>query len=189
MRQLKESRGQRKQRDEYAVVLDYLPHGYALEPGLPIIQAIGTASLTLLELVPKKGVAIELKEKVYIGPGKREKIHHIKARLNPEKITETAKINLEEFIQEWVNEHEAELVDFFNKAEAINKRVHQLELLEGFGKKHVEHLLEERSKKPFESFSDLKQRIKGLVDPKKAIEKRILKELTEPVRFRLFTIK
>ncbi|MEM2463047.1 MAG: DUF655 domain-containing protein, partial [Candidatus Pacearchaeota archaeon] len=69
---------------------------------------------------------------------------------------------------------------------AINKRVHQLELLPGFGKKYTEMILKEREKKPFTSFQDIKQRLKNIPDPKKVIEKRLFEELTQEVRHPLF---
>lgn len=174
-------------KEEYAIVLDFLPYGYPLEgETIPVAQAIGENNLILLELVPRRGVLLQIKEKVYIGEGKRDKIHFIKGRLLREKLTETAKKNLEEFISEYVKRKEKEIVDFFNNAKAINKRIHQLELLPGFGKKHKEEILKEREKKPFESIEDIKKRIPSLPDPLKAVEKRILEELTTLQRHNLF---
>jgi putative nucleotide binding protein len=77
-------------------------------------------------------------------------------------------------------------IDFFNKSSAINKRLHQIELLPGFGKKHMQEILKEREQKEFESFEELKKRISNLPDPEKAIEKRILNELTGEERYNLF---
>ena len=54
------------------------------------------------------------------------------------------------------------------------------------GKKHTQEILKEREEKLFESFNEMKSRIKNLPDPKKAIEKRILEELSERQRFNLF---
>jgi predicted nucleic acid-binding OB-fold protein len=42
-------------------------------------------------------------------------------------------------------------VEFFNNAQAINTRLHQLELLPGFGKKHTKEVLDARKEKAFES--------------------------------------
>ena len=81
-----------------------------------------------------------------------------------------------------VVEREKEFVEFFNTADAINTRVHQLELLPGFGKKHTGEILDARKEKKFVSFDDLKKRLPSLPDPKKAIEKRITLELTEMQR-------
>ena len=70
------------EKEENAIILDYLPYGYPLEKKMmPIAQAIGEGHFTLLELVPRRGIKLELKEKVYIGEGKREKIYYILGRL------------------------------------------------------------------------------------------------------------
>ena len=135
-------------KEEYALVLDYLPYGYPLEKKMmPLIQAIGINNLTLLQLVPRRGVKIELKEKLYIGEGKRDKVYYILGKLPREKLTETSKLHLQEFISKVVEEQEKRFVEFFNKCEEINTRLHQLELLPGFGKKHTLAILEERNKK------------------------------------------
>lgn len=176
------------EKEEYAIVLDYLPNGYPLERKMmPLAQAIGTNNLTLLELVPRRGISLEIGEKVYIGEGKREKIYYILGRLGKEKITESAKSQLQEFIGNIVKEKEKQFVEFFNKSEAINKRMHQIELLPGFGKKHMREILDKREEKPFESFEEMKKRITNLPDPERSIEKRIINELTELERHKLFT--
>lgn len=175
------------EKEEYAVILDYLPNGYPLERKMmPIAQAIGKKGLTLLELVPRRGVTLEPAEEAYIGEGKRDKIYYILGRLQREKLTEAAKAQLEEFIKKLVQEKEAEFVDFFNKSEAMNKRVHQIELLPSFGKKHMQEIIKQRQEKEFQSFEEMKKRIQNLPDPEKAIEKRIIIELTTMERTNLF---
>lgn len=175
------------EKEEYAIILEYLPNGYPLEKRMiPIAQAIGEINLTLLELVPRRGERLEIGERVYIGEGKRDKIYYILGRLHREKLTEGAKRQLQEFINKTVKEKENIFVEFFNKAEAINKRIHQIELLPGFGKKHTQEILKQRKEKPFESFENMKKMIANLPDPEKAIEKRILQELTEFERNKLF---
>ena len=174
-------------KDDQAIVLDYLPHGYPLEGKMQsIVQAIGEKHFSLLELAPTRGVAFTLKEKVYIGPDKRDKIYYIIGRLRGEKLTETAKIQLQEFIVQIVGEQEKKFVDFFNNAQAINTRLHQIELLPGFGKKHTEEILTAREGKAFKSFKDLKSRAGNIPDPKKAIEKRLTEEISEHPRHILF---
>jgi len=174
-------------KEEYAIILEYLPNGYPLEKRMmPIAQAIGELNLTLLELVPRRGISLEIGERVYIGEGKRDKIYYILGRLHHEKITEAAKNQLQEFINKIVGNRRKEFIDFFNNSEAINKRIHQIELLPGFGKKHMKEILEKRKEKPFESFEDMKKRLQNLPDPEKAIEKRIIKELIEFERYKLF---
>jgi putative nucleotide binding protein len=175
-------------KEEYAIILDYLPNGYPLEKKMmPIAQAVGEESLILLELVPRRGVSLELGERVYIGEGKRDKIYYILGRLLREKITETSKNGLQEFIKEVIKRKEKEFVSFFNKSPAINKRVHQIELLPGMGKKHMSEILKHRAEKEFESFKEMKERVPNLPDPEKAIEKRIFQELVTQERYNLFT--
>ena len=175
------------EKEDYAIILDYLPNGYPLERRMmPLAQAIGKKNLTLLELIPRKGVSLELGEEVYIGNDKRDKIYYIGGRLPREKVTEAAKNQLQDFIKKYIKENEKRFVEFFNKSEAINKRLHQIELLPGFGKKHMQEILKQREEKPFESFEDLKKRIPNLPDPEKAVEKRILNELTTDERYHLF---
>src|SRR3989338_7340011 len=135
------------EKEEYAIVIDYLPNGYPLEGKMmSIAQAIGEQNLTLLELTPRRGVNLEVGEKVYIGEGKRDKIYYILGRLHREKLTETAKQQLQEFIEKTINENEKRFVEFYNKSQAINKRVHQIELLPGMGKKHMQEIIKEREK-------------------------------------------
>ncbi len=175
------------EKEENAIILEFLPNGYPLEGKMmPIAQAIGEKNLTLLELVPRRGISLKVGEKVYIGEGKRPQIYYILGKLHKEKLTESAKNQLQEFIKELVKNKEKEFVDFFNKADAINKRIHQIELLPGFGKKHMQEIIKKRKEKEFESFEEIKKQIQNLPDPEKAIEKRIFKELTNLERYNLF---
>ncbi len=154
---------------------------------MPLAQAIGETNLILLELVPRKGMTLEIGEKVYIGEGKRDKIYYILGRIRKDKITESAKEQLKKIIERIVKEREKEFVDFFNKSTAINKRIHQIELLPGMGKKYMKEILEQRNIKEFESFEDIRKRIHNIPFPEKAIEKRIIQELVEDERYNLFT--
>lgn len=174
-------------KEEYVIIIEYLPYGYPLEgKRTPVVQAIGKSNMTLLELIPRKGTNFEIGEEVYIGEGKRDKIYYIVGRLKREKLTESAKTQLEEIISRVVEEKSEEYVNFFNKSDAINKRIHQIELLPGMGKKHMHEIIKGREDKEFASFEDIRERIQNLPDPKRAIEKRILKELTDLERYNLF---
>ena len=174
-------------KEEYAIILEYLPNGYPLEKKMmPIAQAIGAINPTLLELVPRRGITLEIGEKVYIGEGKRDKIYYILGRLRREKLTDSAKQQLKEFITILVKENNKKFIDFFNKSEAKNKRIHQIELLPGLGKKHMQEILKQRKEKEFTSLEEMKERIQNLPDPEKSIEKRIFQELTTLERYNLF---
>jgi putative nucleotide binding protein len=170
------------EKEEYAIVLDYLPYGYPLEKKMmPIAQAIGVKNFTLLQLIPRRGLKLEV-----IGDGKRDKIYYILGRLPEDKLTETSKTQLKEFVEKEINASEARFLEFFNNASAINTRMHQFELLPGFGKKHTEAILNERNKNPFISLEDLKTRVSNLPDPKKAIEKRFIEEIINKQKYYLF---
>lgn len=175
-------------KEEQVIILDYLPNGYPLEKKMmPIAQAIGENNFTLLELVPRRGVSLEIGEEVYIGEGKRDKVYYILGRLKREKLTESAKTQLQEVVSGIVKKNEEKFVKFFNEALAINKRLHQIELLPGLGKKHMQEILKQREEEPFTSFADMKKRVTNLPDPEKAVEKRIFQELTTMERYNLFT--
>ena len=92
---------------------------------------------------------------------------------------------LEEIVSELVNKDEKRFVDLFNKAGALTTRMHSLELLPGIGKHHLWTIIQERKNKPFESFTDLHNRVSMLPDPKRMIIKRIIEELEEKDRHRL----
>ncbi len=178
-------------KEEYVIVLDFLPHGYPFDQRpmhrkTSIAQAIGKDHLILLELVPKKGISLQPHEEVYIGEGKRDKIHHIVGKLGFDKLTETARVEVNYIVKEIVDKNEKRFVDFFNNSQPINTRRHQIELLPGIGKKHMWEIVEKRKEKAFESFNDIKNRVTLMPDPEKVIIKRILMELGNEDKHRLF---
>lgn len=167
--------------EEYAIVLDYLPQGHhedekPVYKREPVAYAVGEEFLTLIELVPRKGVALSPHERVYIGKEERDKIEYIKKRAEYEDLTATAKSELPYAIEEVVTKNEAKFVEFFNESQAVSTRLHRLELLPGIGKKLMWEIIGERKNK-FTSFKDISERIKSLPDAKKLIIKRILLEL------------
>ena len=179
------------QKEEVVIVLDFLPNGYPFDSRpmhqkSAIAQAMGKNHFTLLELVPKKDVFLQPNEEVYVGEGKRDKIHHITGRLSLDKLTETAKINLQDMIKGIVDKNQKKFIEFFNKAGPINTRRHQIELLPGIGKKHMWEILEARKEKEFKDFEDVKKRVKLMPDPEKLVIKRIMVELNNEDKHRLF---
>ncbi len=186
-----EQREQKTAREEYAIVLDFLPNGYPFESrqgqvSTQIVQAIGKEHMTLLELVPKKDANLQPNEEIYIGEGKRDKIHHINGRLSPEKLTSTAKAEMEFVVTDIVKKNSKRFIDFFNNAQPLSTRMHSIELIPGMGKKRMWEILDERKVKPFESFEDFKKRVKLMPDPEKAVIKRIIDEIIVPQKHYLF---
>ena len=174
-------------KEDYAIVLDYLPNGYASAfKKESLAQAIGTQMFTLLELVPKPECKLLPKEKVYIGQDKREKVQYIKGRIEYNKLTATAKNELNIVLEEIIQEQEPHFVEFFNKAGSISVRQHSLELLPGIGKKHMWDILAQREKKPFANFADIAERVKLMPNPKKVVMDRIIDELSSDSKYYLF---
>ena len=178
-------------KEEKAIVLDFLPHGYPFDKRpvhvrTPIVQAIGKNRFVLLELAPKKDVHLQPHQEVYIGEGKRDQIHHIVGKLTLEKITNTAKNELKFIVEDIIKKDEKRFIDFFNEAKPLSTRMHQLELLPGVGKKHMWEIINARRDEDFKSFADIKKRVKLIPSPEKTIIKRIMEELKGSEKHRLF---
>jgi putative nucleotide binding protein len=182
-----------EKKEENAVVIDILPMGYASDQRPvykrePVILAVGVDQFKLLELVPKPGADIQVYDRVYIGDADREKVERVKRRMSYEDLTATAKLELPFVIEKIVRENEARFVDFFNKSVSITPKFHMLHLLPGIGKKLLWEVIEQREKKPFESFADISGRIKSLPHPDRMIVSRILHEIEDPdEKYHIFT--
>ncbi|MCQ2377260.1 MAG: DUF655 domain-containing protein [Methanocorpusculum sp.] len=178
-----------------AVVLDYLQWGYAddkrpLNQREPIILAVGTDQFKLLELIAKKDRPINLHDIVYIGDGERKDVERVKRRVSYEELTPTAKGELESSVEEIIAANEARYIEFYNTSVPMSLKMHMLNLLPGFGKKTLADTLAERQKKPFESFADIKARVKTLQKPERFIRERVLLELENPdEKYHVFTSK
>lgn len=174
-------------KEETCIILDFLPTGYPeRRHPEPIAQAVGTSYFSLLELVPRENINLKPEEEAYIGEGKRDKIRFIKGQLEYSQLTNMAQNMLADVIEALVRKNEAMFVEFFNKGHAITPRMHQFQLVPGIGKKHLIDMLDERRKKPFESFRDLSERVKFFPDPVKIIIRRILDEMKGDQKYYLF---
>ncbi|MBU3942065.1 MAG: DUF655 domain-containing protein [Nanoarchaeota archaeon] len=179
------------EKEENVIILDFLPNGYPFDTRpshqkTAIAQAIGKKHFVLLELVPKKDVFLQPNEAVYIGQDKRDKVHHINGKLPFSRLTTTAKAELEFIVKDIIEKNEQRFVDFFNNAQPLSTRMHSIELLPGMGKKKMWEILDERKIKPFTSLDDMKKRVHLMPDPKKALIKRIMKELSGKEKHLLF---
>ncbi len=182
-------------REEYALVLDFMPRGnptdhhHPSHRERPIAQAIGCRYFTLLEFHPKPGVDVAIGEKLYVGFSRRElrdKVSFVWGEpILYDDLTSIAKSNLPTAIQSIVLELEKEFTTFFNIAQPLTIKLHMLELIPGVGKKTLWVILEERSREPFKNFADIRNRVKGF-DPQKAVVERILSELRGSERYYLF---
>jgi putative nucleotide binding protein len=180
--------------EDYAYVLDFLPYGHPddkrpIHKREPLAQVVGEKFFTLLEVSVKKGASPLVMDRLYIGKGERDVVNKIKRRLRFDHLTPAAKSELPYVLEHIVKQQEHRFVEFFNKAEPITTRLHQLELLPGVGKKTMWAIIEERKKEPFKSFEDIAKRVKGLQHPEKYIVNRIIYELRNPnAKYKLFTL-
>ena len=183
-----------KRYEEYAYVLDFLSHG---KPGFrptgragyragALIQSVGEEFFTLLEALVKEGLMLKPGDRVYVGKDSRSEVTYIIGRVGYEELTASAKAELPSVINRIVLNREKWFVNFFNTARAVTPRMHALELVPGIGKKYMWQVINERPRKPFESFEDLQKRTE-LPNPVKLITKRVMEELEGDSKYRLFT--
>jgi putative nucleotide binding protein len=152
----------------------------------PTAQVLGEEYFTMLEAELKPGVVVEPSERIYVGKERREKVNRILGRISYQELTASAKAELPVVLEKMIQTQEKRFVDFFNNAQAVTPRMHALEILPGIGKKSMWQIIDHRDKKPFESFADIQKRT-SLTDPVKTIAKRVIEELTEESKYRLFT--
>ncbi len=180
-------------REDIAYILDFLPYGYG--PGYrrkrpflrgPVAQAIGERYFMLLELAPLAGIQLRIGDAISLTGGLDKQVIRVVGRISYEDLTATAKAELPGIIEKIVMKREKDFVEFFNKAEPLTTKMHSLELLRGIGKKTLWRILNERKKKPFSSFQDIRDRVR--IDPVKLITERVIEELREPQRHYLFVV-
>ncbi|MFH1750225.1 MAG: DUF655 domain-containing protein [Candidatus Micrarchaeota archaeon] len=174
-------------KEDYALVLDFLPHGKAGEGKQePTAQVIGDAYFTLLEVVLKPNIAVAPFERVYIGKDVRDKVERIKSRLVFKDLTNVAQQEAERAIVRILETHEEEFIGFLNRAGSINIRIHSLEHLPGVGKKNLEAFLAEREKVPFKNYEDINTRLPHLQKIEEIILHRVIQELKAEEKYYLF---
>lgn len=171
------------------IVLDFLPHGrsdddrpqYQKEP---LAYGLDTDDFRLYELV------IDGDANISIGDYLDVETADFLGRVNEieyEDLPGGASSELDYVIEDLVEDEEQRFVDFYNDAQPITLRLHQLNLLPGIGKKLRNNILDQRKRSPFESFDDLEERIDGLHTPREVLVERILEELREEdLKYRIF---
>jgi putative nucleotide binding protein len=170
----------------YARVIDFMPDGWATDRMRePLAQLVGEKYFTLLEVSIKRGSPCALGQRLCIGKEGRQEVEKIKKRLTFQELSATSRSELPIVARKIIADREADFVAFFNKAGPISMRLHQLELLSGIGKKHLQEILDTRSK-PFESFKDIQSRVSLLPDPSNLILSRVTEELGGESKYYLF---
>jgi putative nucleotide binding protein len=172
-----------------SVVLDFLPHGrteddrpqYEKEPLAYVLDYEG---FSLYEVIAEQDADISIGDRIDIAAAEFVGRY---SEIDYEDLPGGAQSELEYVIEDLVDEDETRFVDFYNDAQPITLRLHQLNLLPGIGEKLRNDILDERKRKPFESFGDLEDRIDGLHNPQEKLVERILEELREEdLKYRIF---
>jgi len=171
-----------------AVVLDHLPRGrsdddrpqYQKEP---LAYAVTTDNFRLLEMTLSVDADISFGDIIDI----ESELIETTREVGYEDLSSGAQSELDYAIEDTVEDNERRFVDFFNDAQPITTRLHALNLLPGIGKKLRNGILDERKRKPFESFEELSDRVDGLHSPKEVLVDRILEEIREEdLKYRTF---
>ena len=173
-----------------AVVLDYLPHGRA-EDDRPQYQksalayAVGASDFRLYEFELEADAGLSIGDRVSVDPP-GEGVASAR-EVGYDDLSSGAQSELEYVVEDVVHEEDERFVDFYNEAQPITLRIHQLNLLPGIGKKLRNTILDERKRKPFEDFEDLEERVPGLHDPDGVLVDRIMQELREDdLKYQIF---
>jgi len=189
-------RGDRKpqdagDREEWVWILDYLPYGRDTDnrpvyQKKPLVHALGDNKLILMELIPIENKIPPIQIKTHIGSRDEEYIERVKSRISYDELSHGAKMELPLVLEGYVKANEAQFIQFFNEAQPVSMRQNSLKLLPGIGKKLMWDVIEEKKKKTFDDFADLKARVSGLHDPEKLLVQRILEEMKGGQKYYLF---
>ncbi|MEM0016953.1 MAG: DUF655 domain-containing protein [Candidatus Korarchaeum sp.] len=162
------AQGKRRPHDSWAYVL-------YVDDARRRVDVVGDRYFILMEFALRPNVNLNVLDKIYVGKGPRKEVSKFIRYLSYEELPPTAKMILESVVSRIVREGEQFFVNLFNESIPMTTRLHQLELLPGIGKKTLLKVLEERSRRPFSSFSDVAERA-GIKDPAELITRRVLEE-------------
>ena len=171
-----------------AVVLDVLPNGRADDDRpqhrkSPLAYALREDDFRLCEFTLEDDADVGFSDRV----SPESEAVATSREVDFDDVSNAAHSELEYAISDLIDRDESRFVDFYNDAGPITLRLHQLNLLPGIGKKLRNSILDERKRKPFESFEDLEERVNGLHRPKEILVERIQEELRdEDLKYRIF---
>ncbi|MEZ3142954.1 DUF655 domain-containing protein [Halobaculum sp. MBLA0143] len=168
----------------HTVVLDYLAHGHPDDDRpqyqkSPLAHALGEADFRLYELTLDTDDRVGIGDRLVVEPAEEQTAVARSRTIEFDDLTRGARQELEYAVEEIVERDERRFVDFYNDAQPITLRLHQLNLLPGIGKKLRNNVLDERKRGPFESFDDIEERVSGLHNPCELLTDRIVEEIRE----------
>mgnify|MGYP002761226223 FL=1 len=175
-----------------AVIVDYLPHGRPDDTRpqyqkAALAYALETESFDLLELTLTEDADVNIVDRIPIDEAANDAVIEDVADIEYDDLSNSGVSELEYAIEAIIDADEQRFVDFYNDAQPITLRLHQLNLLPGIGKKLRNKIIDKRKRQPFESFADLADRVGGLHNPKEVIAERIMDELRdEDLKYKIF---
>jgi len=175
-----------------AVIVDYLPHGRPDDTRpqyqkASLAYALETQSFELVELTLTEDADVNIVDRIPIDDAAEDSVIEEVTTIEYDDLSNSAVSELEYAVEAIIDADEQRFVDFYNDAQPISLRLHQLNLLPGIGKKLRNKIIDKRKRQPFESFADLADRVGGLHNPKEIIAERILEELRdEDLKYKIF---
>jgi putative nucleotide binding protein len=173
-----------------AVVLDFLAHGRTEDDRpqyqkQPLAYALDREDFRLYEVVLDGDAGVSIGDDIGVDRSD-DRFEHV-GEVEYGDLSGGAQSELDYVVEDIVDEEEERFVDFYNEAQPITLRLHQLNLLPGIGKKLRNSILDERKRRPFDGFDDLEDRVNGLHNPREVIVERILEEIREDdLKYRTF---
>jgi len=173
-----------------AIVLDFLAHGRTEDDRpqyqkQPLAYALDREDFRLYEVVLGADADVSIGDDLVVDRAS-DAIERT-GEVEYEDLPGGAQSELDYAVEDLATEEEQRFVDFYNDAQPITLRLHQLNLLPGIGKKLRNAILDERKRGPFESFEDLGERVDGLHNPKEVVVDRILEEIRkDDLKYRTF---
>ena len=140
------------------------------------VQTVGETRFTLLVLAVAADTDLSSGDRVAV---ESDAVIDMKRRLTYQTLSQAAQDRLEATIGDIIVANEQRFIDYYNNAQPIGLRQHQLDLLPDIGDTRRERIIDERRQGAFTDFADLETRIDSLHDPQALLVERALTELRE----------
>ena len=170
------------------VLLDVLPNGRPDDgrPGYqksPVAYGLDVQSFRLFEIALSDTAQVSVSDRLTLDGDTVGRYREV----GVDDLTRNAAAEIEYAVEAIVEDDERRFVDFFNSADPLTLRQHQLDLLSGIGETLRNKILDTRKRGPFEDFEDLTDRVSGLHRPKEVLIERIVDEIREDdLKYRIF---
>jgi putative nucleotide binding protein len=150
------------------------------------IQGVGTDHFTLLECALHDETTVAPGNRVALTDDEQGPYASVTQRLTYETLSQDAQDRLEATVESIIIANEQRFIDYYNDAQPISLRRHQLDLLPGIAESRRNAIIRQRERQPFADFDDLVARIEQLRDPHASLAERVLTELQDDVKYTLF---